>query len=275
MIKTTVAVVFAAAVISTSYADDIEADFEIRNLEKNDAPFAQKFFISGDKINMQFFSNDKQGSMIFRGDKSLLWVMNLQKKEYLEINKETIVQLGQSVDLAMAQLKARMSALSPEQRAMVEKMMNGQLDQLQAGPGKANLLSFKKTGVKKTINGYACEQYDVFSGTDKIREMWITGWKNMDDFKDAMTAFDAMEKFFKTMLESLKNSPLANLIDNPYSYTTELNGFPIVSTEIKNNVPVTETVLKSVQRKTLTNDIFVPPADFKANTTMFKQPSSK
>lgn len=268
MFKTIAAISFAFAMTSLCLASSLEAEFEIKNLEKNAAPFTQKFFISGEKIAMQTRSGENNGTAIFRGDKGLLWIIDNQNKQYTEMTKESMAQMGKTLNSVMDQMKAQMANMPPEQRAMMENLMKGQMSQMQGTTEKTDPLSFKKTGVRKTINGYPCEKYDVFRGTEKLREMWVTEWKNMNDFKEAMTAFDSMGKFFATMMESLKGSPFLNTMDIPYSHTTELNGFPVMSTELKNGVPVMEATLKQVTKKPIPESDFNPPAGYKINTSL-------
>jgi hypothetical protein len=277
MNKLIASIFFAVVMVSVCLADGIEAEFEVKNLEKTEPPLIQKFYISGDRISMQAASGESKGTVIYRGDKQLMWIMDNQNRQYTEMTKETMEQMGQTVNSAMDQMKAQMANMPPEQRAMMEKLMKGQMDQIQgasqgaSGSASAQTvpLIFKKTGVEKTVNGYACEKYDVFRGREKLREMWVTEWKNMKDFNEAMTAFNSMEKFFSGMMERLKNTPFAKSMDIPYSHTAELNGFPVMITELKNGVPVMEATLKSATKKSLPDSYFSPPADYKANKSLF------
>jgi hypothetical protein len=277
MTRIIAAISIAFITAATSLADGIEAEFEMKNLEKGEAPLIQKFRIAGDRIAMQTGSGGTTGNVIFRGDKSLVWIVDNQNRQYIEMTRETMEKIGRTMSSVMDQVKARMASMPPEQRAMMEKMMADQMGQASGGSGGAldavPPLSFKKTGIQKTINGYSCEKYDVFRGQEKLRELWITEWKNMKDFSEAMTAFNSMGKFFSTMMESLKDNPFVKTMDTPYSHTAELNGFPVMSTEVKNGVPVMVTTLKKVTRMALPESDFVPPADYKANTSIFKQSS--
>lgn len=278
MVKTFfIALACAAVFSSSSLADGIVADFEMKNLASREPPVVQNFFISGNMITMHLGSSEGKGTVIYRGDKSLMWIIDDRKKEYSEMTKETMEEMGRNVSSAMDQMKAQMATMPPEQRAMIEKMMKGQMEQLQASSAGAKTvpLAFKKTGARKTINGYACEKYDVSRGGETLREMWITDWKNMRDFQETSTAFESMGNFFKGMMDALKDSPFAQSMDNPYSHTVELNGFPVMTTELKNGVPVMEITMKSMRKTNLTDEVFLPPKGYKANTSMLKPASSK
>jgi len=109
--------------------------------------------------------------MIFRADLNRVWMIEPQKKSYMEWTPETMQQMagqvagaGAQMAAAMAQMQAEMAKLPPEQRAQMEAMMAGRggLAGLAGGRGGAPAVpqvSYTRAGGSKTVAGWSCDQY--------------------------------------------------------------------------------------------------------------------
>jgi hypothetical protein len=122
-----------------------------------------------DSDRMKFVNPDN--IMIFRGDLNRVWMIEPQKRTYIEWTPETIQQMAGQVAganaqmaAAMAQMQAQMAKLPPEQRAQMEAMMAGRggLGGLAGGRGGAPAapqVNYAKAGGSKTVAGWTCDQY--------------------------------------------------------------------------------------------------------------------
>ena len=268
MIKRIFLILAVSGILMACWAG-LLVNLETKNLKEKKSMQTMKMYISGKKINMDVFSEEHKGSTIFRGDKDLFWAIDHQKKEYTEITKEMMEQMGQSMGTAFKQMEEQMANMPPEQRVMMEQMMKGQMQMMSQATSEPTTL--KKTGQKKKISGYSCTKYELYRGKEKVREMWMTGWKNIKNGKEALESFEAMSKFFKSLIEAYKDSPFAQMMDNPYSHANELNGFPVLTTEIDDGVATYETLFKDIQKKSISGDKFNPPKGYKVNKPDMKE----
>lgn len=244
-------------------------NLETKNLKEKKPVQTMKMYISGKNINMDILAEEHKGTTIFRGDKELFWSIDHDKKEYTEIDKEMMEQMGQSMGDAMKQMEEQMANMPPEQRAMMEQMMKGQMQMMTQAASEPTTL--KKTSEKKKISGYSCTKYEFFRGAEKVREMWMTDWNNIKEGKEAVEAFEAMSRFFKSLIEAFKDSPFAQMMDNPYSHANKLNGFPVLTVEIDGGVATYETVFKNFEKKNIPKDTFDPPKGYKLNKQEMKE----
>ena len=244
-------------------------NLETKNLKEKKPVQSMKMYISGKNINMDVLTEEHKGATIFRGDKELFWAIDHDKKEYTEIDKKMMEQMGQSMGTAMKQMEEQMANMPPEQRAMMEQMMKGQMQMMTQAASEPTTL--KKTGEKKKISGYKCTKYELLRGTEKVYEMWMTDWKNIKEGKELMAAFKVMSQFFMSLIEAYKDSPFIQAIDNPYSYANELNGFPVLTRSIEDGVVTYEATLKGVEKKSIPKDTFNPPKGYKLNKQEMKE----
>jgi hypothetical protein len=193
----------------------------------------------------------------------LIWAVDDEKKEYTEITKEALAKMGGAINDAMQQMEAQLAQLPEDQRAMFEGMMKQQMGAMMQDAKEET--AFKNTGQKKKINGYPCTKYEVERSGEKVREMWVAQWGSFKNSKETAAAFTAMSEFFKSLMDSMKGNPFLSAIDNPYSYSDKLNGFPVLVTEFDDGKPSRETAFLSSEKKKLPAGLFEPPKDYKVN----------
>lgn len=262
MIKKIFIVFIISGFIMTCHSG-LLVNLETKNLGDKKSVQTMKMYISGKNINMDILSREYTGTTIFRGDKELFWSIDHDKKEYTEINKEMMEQMGRSMGDAFKQMEEQMANMPPEQRAMLEQVMKGQMQMMDQGASEP--VTLKKTNEKKKISGYHCTKYEVLRGTEKVREIWMTDWKNIKDGNEALEAFEAMGTFFKSLIESYKDSPLIQMLDNPYSHANKMNGFPVLTVEIDEGEATYETLFKNIEKKSISKDRFNPPKGYRLN----------
>lgn len=106
--------------------------------------------------------------------------------------------------------------------------------------------SFKATGAKKTVNGFACEEYVAESKQGKI-SAWVT-----QDIPDG-------DKLFSELTSSAGDA-------NPYKDLTNfsgLNGFPVQTTIQSPDSGDTVLTVVDLKRDTLPDSEFTIPSDYK------------
>ena len=103
----------------------------------------------------------------------------------------------------------------------------------------------------------------------KIRELWITSWKNIDGGNEAKNAFAAMNTFFEDMKDMFGAGGFPGG-SNPYNEMVLVDGFPVVVNNF-NEVDGSledESILKSTKRRTLDPADFEPPSGYKRRSMM-------
>lgn len=208
----------------------------------------------------------RDGEMIFRGDRREMMVVDHGEKSYMVIDEAMIRQLGGQVSQAMEQMKKALENVPEEQRALVEKMMkeHGGMGGATSAPTQPTT-KVRRSGERAEKGGYPCVKYDVLRDGQKVRELWVTGWDNVEGGDEAKAAFEEMAAFFEQMMDGLgaASGPFGNGFDNPFASMREINGFPVVSRELDDGSLESESTLRSARRQRLDPADFEPPAGYK------------
>ena len=81
--------------------------------------------VKDDNLRMDFFENGKQpeGSMIYRGDKKEIIMINHNDKTYMILDQAAMDALAKQLEQVMSQMNEAMKNMPPDQRAKMEEML--------------------------------------------------------------------------------------------------------------------------------------------------------
>ena len=189
MHKSTLLVVGLCVIAVVSFfIEPVCADFEGHWLQttvsESEIPMAgkqtektkQKVFYKPGMIKVIDLGED--GVTIIRMDKELVWDIDMEDSMYTEMTFAEMEKMSeegkQQMARARAEMEEQMKDMSPEERAMMEKMMGSKMSKMLGGDDDAGELSLKRTGKKEKISGHECQQVVVTIDDDPFVEMWVT-----------------------------------------------------------------------------------------------------
>jgi hypothetical protein len=191
---------------------------EMRQNMAKEKEVAETIRVTEHKIGIQTGSHN----MVFRGDKKLLWIVDVEKKTYMEMDEAAARAMGEQVSGALAQMQEAMKNMPAEQRAQMEKMMAGKMPGM-AAPKQ----TVKPMGQKKTIDGFECTGYTVSSAAGET-EVWAADPKVLKLPAGDMNAFKEFGEFMKSSFPGLERmADLAKDFEHPRE--DQVPGFPVLS----------------------------------------------
>jgi hypothetical protein len=199
-------------------------------------------------------------SMIFRDDRML--VCEHDKKRCQAIDERDIAELSEEIGGAMKQMKEELAKLPPEQRAMMEKMMQGRMP---AGMGQEPAPRRIEKGAAEQIGDYSCVNRTLYSGDERVWEV-CAGEEHAAPFAEALDAFRAMSDFTEQLRDVVMQSPLGSMIETPFMELEAIGGIPIRVRTFEHGQLQSESTLKSVTRRDLEPTLFEAPKGFKTKS---------
>ncbi len=218
-----------------------------------------KIYAQSDKVRMEEGGNgDAEASMIFLGDRFLY--VDHREKAYIVMDEAMLDELSAKMDEAMKEMEAQLASMPPEQRAMVEQMMKGQMQGMMAQGEEAPLPSVEEVGSGKW-QSRDCRKYDVFEGGTKTQQICAASLNDVDGAEEVIEAFRNMAAYITKMTESLPMRPAQQ--SNPGELMDQIDGFPIHTVDFENGEIVREASLDSVLEKELDDTLFEAPAGYR------------
>lgn len=194
--------------------------------------------------------------------------VDYKERHYYTTTVQELVQMMQKAQQmaseAMKQWQEELKGKSPEERKMMEQMMQ----QMMPGPTSKACqephIEVRKTSQQATIAGYPTVRYDVLADGKLESELWIakgiTAWQELDSKK--------LERFSAEMTKAAACGPAKGEgfgADPSWKLANE--GYPVreVAVDQKGRRGVTKEVVE-VERRTIPTAEFQPPSDFTRKT---------
>ena len=263
-------VMTALLIISVAWSQSLPAgmiyDFQTKdNAQATAGMSSTQVMVDGRNLKMKVAAGDGQSadSMIYRGDRKEMIVIDHDQKHYYLIDQKTARKLGQQVSQAMAEYEAMLKEMPPEQRAMAEQMMKSRMpDSSKSKP------QIKKTNQRKKINGFSSVLYEAYRDGRKTNEFWVTDWKNVKGGRSAAESFVEMSEMIQHMTSG---SPQGARLDSntPLAFIKQFQGFPVLTREFNEDGGLKrESQLSSVKESKMSSTDFSPPAGYEKKKMM-------
>jgi hypothetical protein len=206
-----------------------------------------------DSNRLRFESDDGKTMMFLTdGGRNRMVMLDKARNTYQEIDEQTMNQMGQQMSAAMAQMQAQMKNMTPEQRAMMEKMMKGKMPQAAAAP--KTVYTPKGSG---SVNGFSCTKYEGDRSGEKLSELCAALPAQLKLTADDLQIYEKMRQFSTSLLGALANSPVRiNVPAASSAFEAGYDGFPIQRVNFDNGQAVDRSELKSITRTSFTDADF-------------------
>ncbi len=189
-------------------------------------------------------------TFIVRVDQHKVLTVDTDKHTYREMTFDEMETAGKAMqaqmEAARGEMAKRMKEMSPEQRAMMEKMMPN------VAAEQASSVDVKNTGETKIIDGYTCTKYVATAGDKTVLTAWTT--KDVKGFDMLRDDWIAYQKRMAGMEHAI-----GGRIAAAYS---KIEGFPM-ETEFGQ----IKTVVTKVEPRTIPASEFEVPAGYKKESS--------
>ncbi len=217
--------------------------------------YSQSKMVRMDEVRGQ----EVESSMIFLGNEFLY--VDHRKKSYIVMDEATLEEVSAQISDAMKQMEAELARMPPEQRAMVEQMMKGQMGGMmgqQDTPAAAPRVEAVGSGKWQS---HTCRQYAIFEGAEKTQELCAAKLDDIDGGDEVMEAFRDMAAYITKLTESMPMDVNDGI--NPGELMDQIDGFPVHTTDYENGVVVRETSVDSITEKDLEPGFFSAPEGYR------------
>ena len=224
---------------------------------------ASKIYAQSEMVRIDSIGggSDEQISMIFRDDVVLM--INHSDKTYIVLDEAMLEEIGSRMSAAMQQMEAQLAQMPPEQRAMVEKMMQGQMQGMMSQHDAASTPPLRvERGELSEWKSYPCVRYSVYTGDEKSEDICAASHDAIAGIDDVMQGFRKMSGFLTRMLESLPDS-FGGMAENPMNMLEQIDGFPVYTAHLEKGAVSAETTLDSATEESLDESMFVAPAGYR------------
>jgi len=244
----------AALLAVPTYAASLRAQMESIRVDTGEITH-NEILLDADRLRVNSTGKDEHRSFIFLtdGGRDRMVMLDKSRNEYREMDQQTVNQMSDQMKGVMAQMQEKMKNMTPEQRAMIEKMMKGKMGQMPArGPEPARTV-YTAQG-RGSVNGFSCTRYVGMRGTEKVAELCAATPSDLRFSPSDFQAFDKMKEFLASMQSAITNS----LGVGNFRSMTDLGyeGYPIEYVNFSDGKIESKTELKNLARASFSDPDF-------------------
>ena len=239
------------------YAAGLRAQMESTRIETGEVTH-DEILLDADRLRVNSTSKDSNRSFMYLtdGGRERIVLLDKNRNEYREMDKQSIDQASQQLQGVMAQMQEKMKNMPPEQREMMEKMMKGKMGQA-AGRGAAPIRTVYTAKGSGSVNGYSCTRYEGVRGTEKVAEVCAAKPSDLRVSASDFQVFEKMKEFSASMQTAFLNAVGGGGGNaRPSVFETGYEGFPIEQTTFSGGKPERKSELKSAARASFSDADF-------------------
>jgi hypothetical protein len=260
-------ITLAFLVLSGISTADVIITMENRDLTSDDpAVSTGRVLVSGDKLMMEM-DDGKSGSdgpgqvMIYRGDEDQILVVEHARKSYMVLDREAMAGVSEQMSQAMKQMEEELAKLPEDQRKMMEERM-GSMFKAQSAEDRP-IVETRKTGEKKTIDGYSCVGYENLVDGEKKSQMWVADLSQVGVPPEAFDVFKDMAQFMQDLMSSLPALSRYGGGGQAFQGLEDIDGFPVLFQHLQGDEVMYESAFKSVEKTKVDPSTFEVPDGYK------------
>ncbi|HEX6928430.1 MAG TPA: DUF4412 domain-containing protein [Gammaproteobacteria bacterium] len=245
--RTVVAII---AVATSAAALPAAADTRIEYVDERTGKTQSVLSIRGNEARMD--SAGDTGYTLFDAGNGALTIVNPRERTFTVMDEASMNAMSRQVASAMAEMRAQLDQMPPEQRAMVEKMMGGM-----GNAGKSMLeTKVERTGRIMTRAGYDCEQVFFSVGNVSRTELCVVDAGEIEMPDADRATLNAMHAAMRAMAENM----MSNFGMESAPDMEALGGMPVYT---KHSNEESGEVLKSVTHDGIDASLFTIPDGYR------------
>lgn len=204
----------------------------------------------GTSMKMVSFENTPGGQqrvtdeIIYHDNPGEILIVDHQRRSYMTMDRQFVEKLTAQLNMMRGQAGQGMSLPLQQQHAAIE---------------------IHVTDHRATIYGYRCVLIATTRNGHKVRDTWVTEWRNINGGLELVQTFDSMSEFFLTISNAMPTGAKDSLNDTVFATLKKLRGFPVATREYRADGTVkSESALRSAQQVQLNPNVFDTPQGFQS-----------
>jgi len=198
------------------------------------------------RVDMKGARTNTSMMILGEGDNWRMIVLDANKNEYMEMDPAAMQGMQSGIQQAMAGLQEKMKDMTPEQRAMMEKMMSGRMPSM-AGAGAEQPRTVYAAKGSATVNGFRCTRYEGTRGDEKVAEVCAADPGQLGVSAADFQGFEKIREWGENLRRSMASSPLGGMIRGEMM-EAGFQGFPVEQKSFRSGELVRTTEVKSIER---------------------------
>jgi hypothetical protein len=198
-------------------------------------------------------------AIIYRADLNLIWIVDHRDRSFARVDRAALGELSRRMAEAREEIRARLAALPPEQRAVLERMLGKSLS---ANPEASTAVAVRETGRSERVNGVDCAELEIHRSQETIAMACTADWERAGVERETFRPIQELGTFLRQTLSALPGNPIGREGLDALGAFGRLGGVPLRIRIFEAGAPTREIRVISMERKTFARETFEVPAGY-------------
>lgn len=241
---------------------------EARGLGSDPSP-TRRGVVQLEPDRMRLDVPELSSAIIYRGDLDLVWIVDHRDRSFVPIDRATMDELSRRMAEAKAELRARLAAMSPELRAVMERMLGKTAE---PGAEEGAEISVRETGRRERLNDVGCAEVELRRGKETIAMACTADWESAGVEPESFRPIQELGSFLHQTLSVLPVFPDDSIRPGELDALDaigRLDGVPLRIRIFEAGAPFREIRVTSIEPKSFGGEIFEIPAGYQQAAVPF------
>jgi hypothetical protein len=215
-------------------------------------------WIDGRRLRVD--ANGGKNSVIYRGDEDSAFLIDHAEKTYVKVDRGTTAAVSRTVEQANREMRERLEGLPPEQRAAMEKLLDGTL-----GPAPEALppVTVRPTGERDLVEGIPCDESEVVREGQRVALVCTASFQAAGVSAATFDVVRELAVFLRESVASLAPGTVRQEGLDALQGVDHLQGVPLRVRAYEKGRLRSETVVKEIVEEPVPATRFEVPAGYR------------
>jgi hypothetical protein len=198
-------------------------------------------------------------AIIYRGDLDLIWIVDHRDRSFARIDRATLGEFSRRIVEVRDELRVRLAAVPPEQRAALERMLGKTLAaKLEKAPG----VDVRETGRTERVNDVGCAEVEIRRGDETIATACTADWERAGLERETFRPIQEVGALLRQTLAVLPGNPLGQEGLDALDAFGRLGGVPLRIRIFEAGAPTREIRVTSMGQRRFAGETFEVPEGY-------------
>ena len=219
-------------------------------------------------------STDGHTAAVFKDNS--MYLLDSSSKTYRVLDKATMDQMAGKMNDVMSQMQAKMAAMSPEQRANMERMMQNMGTSMPgaAAAAKTHVYDAQDAGTSGSAGGRSCHMWNATRDGKPTEQMCVVPESALPGTAEVMTSIRNAAAYNQQFMDAMQarggaaaslSSGSGGIMAQHLNIMQKIGGVPVATRHYDSSTGAldsTESVMTQWQQRTIDASQFEIPADY-------------
>jgi hypothetical protein len=215
-------------------------------------------WIDGRRLRVD--ANGGKSTVIYRGDEDSAFLLDHAEKTYVKVDRGTTVAVSRKVEEANREMRERLAGLPPEQRAAMEKLLDGTLG---PAPDATPPVSVRSTGERDLVEGIPCDESEVVREGQRVALVCTASFQAAGVSAATFDVVRELAVFLRESVASLAPGTMRQEGLDALEGVDRLQGVPLRVRAYEKGRLQSETVVKEIAEEAVPAARFDVPAGYR------------